>query len=152
MSHNIQWINKAFNDLSLDELYTMMTLRQEVFVVEQDCPYIDADGKDQYSHHLMGFDESGALVAYTRIVAPGISYKEVSIGRVITAQSVRGIGLGVVLMEKSIEAVAELYGKVPIRISAQEHLRKFYESLGFVYTGKSYLEDGIPHIDMLRGA
>ena len=123
MSHNIQWICKAFQELSLNELYTIMTLRQEVFVVEQDCPYIDADGKDQDSHHLMGFDESGSLVAYTRLVAPGISYKEVSIGRVITAQSARGIGLGVVLMEKSIEAVEQLYGKVPIRISAQEHLR-----------------------------
>lgn len=147
-----KWISKSFNELSLEELYQIMVLRQEVFVVEQDCPYIDADGKDQQSQHFMGFDETGKLIVYTRIVEPGISYTEVAIGRVITAQSVRGTGAGIVLMEKSIEETERIYGKVPIRISAQKHLRKFYEKFSFEYVGKEYLEDGIPHIEMLRKA
>ena len=149
---SLHWICKSFQELSLDELYAIMVLRQEVFVIEQNCPYIDADGKDQESHHFMGLNEAGELLAYTRLVVPGAIYKEVSIGRVITAQSMRRTGLGIVLMEKSIAEIERIYGKVPIRISAQKHLRKFYEKFDFEYVGKEYLEDGIPHIEMLRKA
>lgn len=148
----INWQIKHFNELSLQEMYDFMVLRQEVFVVEQDCPYLDCDGKDQFSHHLMGYNEANKLVAYTRLVKPGVSYQEVSIGRVITSQKVRRMGIGIDLMKKSIEAVYKLYGKQAIRISAQCYLEKFYGSFGFVPTGKEYLEDGIPHLEMLLDA
>ncbi len=148
----IKWIIKEFKELSIDELYDFVVLRQEVFVVEQDCPYLDCDGKDQQSHHVMGYDEQGRLIAYTRLVQPGISYEEVSIGRVITAKSVRRLGVGIALMEHSINAIIDIYGNVPIRISAQCYLEKFYRSFEFIPTGKEYLEDGIPHMEMLREA
>ncbi len=148
----INWQIKHFNELSLQEMYDFMVLRQEVFVVEQDCPYLDCDGKDQFSHHLMGYNEANKLVAYTRLVKPGVSYQEVSIGRVITSQKVRRMGIGIDLMKKSIEAVYNLYGRQAIRISAQCYLEKFYGSFGFVPTGKEYLEDGIPHLEMLLDA
>ena len=145
----ISWLKKDYNHLKISELYDIMALRQVVFVIEQNCPYLDADGKDQYSHHLMGYPQPDLLVAYTRIVNPGIVYDEVSIGRVITAQSHRNVGLGIVLMEESMKYVVELYGDVPIRISAQEHLKKFYAKFGFEQVSGSYLDDGIPHIEML---
>jgi len=145
----INWLKKEYNKLIVSELYDMMTLRQVVFVVEQNCPYLDADGRDQYSHHLMGYPQPGLLVAYTRIVNPGIVYQEASIGRVIIAQNYRNIGLGIVLMEESMKYAAELYGDVPIRISAQVYLKKFYTKFGFEQVSDSYLEDGIPHIEML---
>ena len=145
----IHWRAVSFEKLSLVELYELMALRQEVFVVEQDCPYLDADGKDFDSHHVMGYD-SNMLVACTRIVAPGISYDEVSLGRIVTKPSVRGKGHGIALMQFSHQMVKELYGDVPIRISAQCYLEKFYKNLGYEATGKEYLEDGIPHMEMLR--
>jgi len=142
---------KKFQDLSLEELYESMALRQEVFVVEQDCPYLDADGKDQSSFHLMGHDEEGRLVAYTRLVPQGISYEKYpSIGRVVTSPIVRGKGVGKELMEASIEWCEKLWPGVSIKISAQTYLKKFYESLGFNQVGEGYLEDDIPHIPMLR--
>lgn len=146
----ITWILKPFAQLSLQEMYDFIVLRQEVFVVEQDCPYLDCDGKDQDSHHLMGYDEDKDLIAYTRLVKPGVSYEEVSIGRVITAQKARKKGAGIALMDESIKAINNIYGKTPIRISAQCYLEKFYRSFGFIPTGKEYLEDGIPHMEMLR--
>ncbi|MEO0339321.1 MAG: GNAT family N-acetyltransferase, partial [Bacteroidota bacterium] len=128
-------------------------LRQAVFVLEQDCPYIDADGKDQASWHLCGRDQEGILVAYTRIVPKGISYADhVSIGRVITSQSVRQMGVGRVLMEETIAACGYLFGKEAIKISAQSYLIKFYQSLGFERIGEEYLEDGIPHLAMIKKA
>ncbi len=146
----VKFETKHFKNLSTNELYNIMVLRQVVFVVEQDCPYIDADGKDQDSHHVMGYPHSDGLEAYTRIVAPGVSYEEVSIGRVITSQKYRNKGLGVLLMDESIKQVYELYGKVPIRISAQAHLQKFYGKFDFKTVSEEYLEDGIPHVEMLR--
>ncbi len=147
----IQFTCKAFHDLSLEELYEIMYLRQAVFVVEQDCPYIDADGKDQASWHLCGKDEKGVLVAYTRIVPKGVSYPGyVSIGRVITSQAVRKLGLGRQLMEESIAACTYLFGKGAIKISAQSYLLHFYQSLGFEPQGEEYLEDGIPHCAMIK--
>lgn len=146
----VEYTCKYFKNLSLEELYAIMALRQAVFIVEQDCPYLDADGKDQFCWHLMGH-ENGDLVTYTRLVPRGVSYEEYpSIGRVITAQKVRGRGLGVGLMKESIRQCAVLFGKSAIKIGAQCYLLKFYNSLGFEAVGESYLEDGIPHISMIR--
>lgn len=127
-----------------------MVLRQEVFVVEQNYAYLDADGKDQYSYHLLGYHEKGKLSAYARIVFPGISYKEVAIGRVITSQQHRRTGAGKELMREALKAIETIYGKAPVRISAQTYLVNFYAKFGFVSTGKEYLEDDIPHTEMLR--
>ena len=146
----VNYTRKFFQELSLEELYAIMALRQAVFIVEQDCPYQDADGKDQASWHLMGY-ENEELVAYTRLVPVGVSYEKYpSIGRVITAEKVRGTKIGVELMEKSIQQCEELFGKIPIKIGAQCYLLKFYNSLGFESVGESYLEDGIPHVSMVR--
>lgn len=147
----VNYICKPFNELTLEQLYAIMVLRQEVFVVEQDCPYIDADNNDQDSHHLMGWNENDQLVAYTRLVPKGISYENyISIGRVITSKLVRKQGVGIELMKKSIEKIRDLYGqKEPIKISAQVYLLRFYTSLGFQKKGEEYLEDGIPHIAMI---
>ncbi len=148
---NINWTCKAFYELSLDELYDILFLRQEVFVVEQDCPYIDTDYKDQKGWHICAHLD-GVLVAYTRILPKGISYKDyASIGRVITSSKIRGKGIGRPLMEKSIQYTYQLLGKQQIKISAQNHLRKYYGSLGFVPVGEIYDEDGIPHIAMILG-
>lgn len=118
--------------------------------MEQDCPYLDADGKDQSSLHVCGRNEAGLLVAYTRIVPKGISYAEyVSIGRVIVAESARGTGEGSRLMEYSIEACKNLTTEDKIKISAQSHLQEFYGRLGFKMVGEEYLEDGIPHVGMV---
>ncbi|MCL4112014.1 UNVERIFIED_CONTAM: hypothetical protein GTU68_038830 [Idotea baltica] len=148
----LTWIVKSFNELSLQEMYDFMVLRQEVFVVEQDCPYLDCDGKDQLSHHVLGYNTNNELVAYTRLVKPNVSYTEVSIGRVITAKKARKLGAGIALMTKSVNAMLKIYGNVAIRISAQCYLERFYTSFGFIPTGKEYLEDGIPHMEMLRAA
>jgi ElaA protein len=146
----LTWLCKKFEDLSNNELYDAMVLRQEVFVLEQNCPYLDADGKDKYSWHVLGYDENNKLAAYARIVFPGISYTEVAIGRVITSQQYRRTGAGKELMRETLKAIENIYGKVSVRISAQTYLVKFYSEFGFVSTGKEYLEDDIPHTEMLR--
>ena len=143
------WLLKKFDELTPKELYAILQLRNEVFVVEQNCVYQDADNKDQLSYHLMGF-EGSKLIAYTRIVPPGISYAEPSIGRVVTSPQVRRSGTGKELMIESVKEVHKLYGNQPIRIGAQLYLQKFYESLGFKQTSGVYLEDNIEHIEMLR--
>lgn len=125
-----------------------MVLRQEVFVVEQDCPYLDADGKDLQSFHVLGYDDD-VLAAYARVVVPGVSYLEASVGRVIVKMDYRRKKLGDILMLQCHAFVVETYGNVPIRLSAQSHLKSFYEGLGYKPTGKEYLEDGIPHMEML---
>lgn len=125
----------------------------EVFCVEQNCPYQDCDGKDLESWHLMGRDEAGKLVCYTRLLPKGLAYPEYpSIGRVVTAPSARGTGAGKVLMEKSIAMCQQLFGNQDIKIGAQTYLLKFYEGFGFQSTGEAYLEDGIPHTKMIRYA
>jgi ElaA protein len=147
----MNWICKYFEELSLKELYEIGRLRQEVFVLEQNCPYVDFDGKDYFCYHLMGMDDLGKLVAYSRIVPKGISYEDyISIGRVITSGLVRKSGLGRILMQESISACEKLFGKYDIKISAQTYLLKFYQSLDFESTGKEYLEDDIPHTEMIR--
>jgi len=142
------WTCKTFTELTPDELYAILRLRSEVFVVEQNCVFLDMDNKDQKSHHLMGW-RGGKLVGYSRLLGSGISYVESSIGRVVTSPAARGFGVGRDLLDKSIETLYRLYGKQSIRIGAQCYLTKFYESFGFVQKGEIYLEDGIEHIEML---
>ena len=143
------WNAYLFEELDPHLLYAVMQLRQEVFVVEQQCWYLDADGKDQQAVHLVGTLE-GRVVAYTRILQRGVSYSDyASIGRVVTSPAVRGRGFGRPLMEVSIAELYSRYGRQPIKISAQAHLQDFYGSLGFVGTGDIYEEDGIPHRAML---
>ena len=145
----IEWRIKLFNDLTPVELYTILQLRSEVFVVEQTCPYLDPDGKDLHSHHLMCFVGED-LAAYSRLVFPGISYDEVSIGRVVTSPKYRRQDYGKLLMQRSIEEIERLYGNVPIRIGAQAYLKNFYAGFDFVDLNEPYMEDGIPHMIMLR--
>lgn len=145
----LRWILKDYHSLSIDELYAAMKLRQEIFVVEQNCPYLDADGKDQHSHHLFGYDNE-TLVTYCRLVQPGVSYTEVSIGRVVVRADFRERGYGHQLMEKALQVIEEQYGTVPVRIGAQSYLIAFYGKHGFGIEGNTYLEDGIPHHIMLR--
>lgn len=148
---NLTWYHKHFKDLTTNELYQILQLRNEVFIVEQNCPFQDLDDKDFKCFHLLGFDtDSQKILAYTRIVPKGVSYEEASIGRVVTSPLARGRGIGKVLMLKSIELLEELYGGLPIKIGAQYYLKKFYESLGFQQVGEIYLEDGIEHILMDR--
>lgn len=144
----LNWVYKTFDELDTKELYAILQLRSEVFIVEQNCVYLDVDGKDLKSTHLMAWD-GGNLAAYTRLVPAGVSFAEASIGRVITSPRYRGLGIGVTLMEKSISRTLEIYNTNRIRIGAQLYLKKFYESLGFIAEGEEFLEDGIPHIEMV---
>lgn len=139
-----------FSALTPDQLYEIIALRLEVFVVEQNCAYQDLDDKDQGAVHVMGRNAQGKLLSYCRILAPGISYDGYSsIGRVITAGSVRGSGEGKRLMQYAIRLTCGLYPSVPIKISAQCYALAFYESLGFAAVGEEYLEDDIPHKAMI---
>jgi ElaA protein len=140
---------KAFQDLTVNELYELLKLRSEVFVVEQNCVFLDMDDKDQKCFHVMLFLDD-QLVGYSRLVPAGISYQEMAIGRVITESSVRGKGLGKVVMELSIENCRQLFGPGDIRLGAQTYALGFYSSLGFVAEGDTYDEDGIEHIEMVR--
>ena len=142
------WTCKTLDELTPGELYAILRLRSEVFVVEQNCVFLDMDNKDQKSHHLMGWRD-GDLVGYTRLLRAGISYVASSIGRVVTSPAARRLGVGRELLNKSIDALYALYGRQPIRIGAQCYLTNFYESFGFVQKGEIYLEDGIEHIEML---
>lgn len=146
---NIEWRLKAWDELSKEELYSILRLRAEVFVVEQNCPYQDIDNKDMQSIHLLGIDHNLQCVAYLRLVQPGVSYKEWSIGRVITSTDVRRTGVGRYMMLKAIDYLITSCGSSAIRISAQSYLEKFYSSLGFVTVSEPYLEDDIPHVEML---
>jgi len=148
---DIQWILKKFDDLRPQELYSILQLRIEVFIVEQNCPFQDADNKDQAAFHLMGW-QGDLLCAYTRIVPPGIAYELPSIGRVVTSPRARKNRVGRLLMERSITETINLFGRMDIRIGAQLYLKKFYISLGFVQSSDIYLEDGIEHIEMTRSA
>lgn len=149
MDSKLNYLLKTFSELSTTELYDILALRQEVFIVEQDCPYLDADGKDSIAHHLMAY-KGKELMCYTRILDKGISYDQYSsIGRVVNSSKIRGKGEGFQLMVKSIEACKELFPSTDIKISAQVYLRAFYEKLGFVSNGDFYDEDNIPHMGMI---
>ena len=141
---------KPYDELTLNELYDLLQLRSAVFVVEQQCPYQDLDDKDKEGYHLLMYND-GQLIGVTRLVPAGVSYaKYSSLGRVATHEAYRNQGLGRFLMQQSIEACTTLWPSLPIKISAQAYLQAFYESLGFSPTGEAYLEDGIPHVAMLR--
>jgi ElaA protein len=142
-----------FQGLSLETLYAILALRQEVFMIEQTCYYLDADGRDQVSWHLMGRDAQGKIVAYARLLPPGVPFEgHTSIGRVLSVAEVRRTGAGRALLQKAIEESTRIFGHFPICISAQSYLLQFYRSFGFVEEGEEYLEDGIPHIHMVREA
>jgi ElaA protein len=143
------WKLKPFSDLTPKELYDILQLRNEVFIVEQNCPYQDLDNKDLYAFHLMGMKDD-KLLAYARLLAPGISYSESSIGRVVSSPAARKTGMGKKLMQESIDQIRNLFETDTIRIGAQLYLQKFYESFGFKSDSAIYLEDNIPHILMLR--
>jgi ElaA protein len=145
----MNWILKHFDELTAKELYLILQLRNEVFIVEQNCPYQDLDDKDLKALHLMGMQKN-KLLAYSRLLAPGISYSESSIGRVVSSPAARKSGIGKKLMAESIAQIQNLFHTNTIRIGAQLYLKSFYESFGFIQKGDVYLEDNIPHIIMLR--
>jgi len=145
----LEWQIKHFSELTTSEFHDLIALRLKAFVVEQNCSYLDLDGKDKRSYHLICRDGLGNVVATARMLPPGVSYKEVSIGRVVLDEKVRGMGKGHELMEKCMVFSKEEFGNVPVRISAQKHLESYYEKHGFKSTGKDYLEDDIPHVEML---
>lgn len=145
-----QWFN--FQELGVTRLYQLLQLRSEVFVVEQDCVYQDLDNRDQDALHLLGIldDEVHACV---RLLPPGLAYEGyVAIGRVVTSQKLRGSGQGRPLMQQAIAKASEVYPNTPIKLSGQQHLERYYNSLGFQAVGEPYLEDGIPHLAMIRAA
>jgi ElaA protein len=146
----LNWTCLHFAALSVDDLYDALALRAEVFVVEQACIFQDADGADRRSAHLLGRDASGALRAYLRIVDPGVKYAEPSLGRVITSPAARGAGLGHRLVDEGIARCESAWPGHAIRIGAQARLEAFYASHGFAREGDDYIEDGIPHCEMVR--
>lgn len=145
----IQWKIKSFEDLSAHELYDIMRLRSEIFVIEQNCVYLDLDGKDKLALHLYGESE-GKIVAYSRLFKPRISFENASIGRVVVDANYRNRKWGHDLMREAIAGIKNHFGENKITIGAQLYLKKFYESHGFVQTSEMYLEDDIPHIEMKR--
>jgi ElaA protein len=146
---HLKWFQ--FSELSTETLYAILALRQEVFVVEQDCAYLDADGRDRHAWHLVATNQAGECVGYLRVVAPGFRFSEPSIGRVVTRREFRREGIGAVIVREGIRKSREVFGPIPIRISAQAHLQRYYGTLGFVTEGDGnpYDEDGIPHVQML---
>jgi ElaA protein len=141
----VDWFERAFKELTLDELYAIIGLRERVFVVEQKCAYLDADGLDPQCRHLWAAKQ-GEIIAYLRFIPAGVKYDEAAIGRVIVAAQARGTGLGKELMRRGLA----LAGTAPVRLGAQAHLERFYGELGFRRVSDVYDEDGIPHIEMLR--
>ena len=146
---NAEWKIKTFSELTTTELYAIIKVRIDVFVVEQDCPYPDCDDYDQKAIHLWA-ENNGEVLAYCRIFDKGIKYPETSIGRVVTTQNARGTGLGKQLIKYALEIIENRLETSEIRISAQDYLLKFYSDFGFADTGKKYLEDNIPHTEMFR--
>ena len=138
---------KEFNELSLDDLYAILNLRQKVFVLEQDCPYIDADYSDQDAFHLLGYKDND-LIAYLRAFKPGIKYEGSSLGRIVTEINSRGLGVGKKIIKEGVKFLKKEYPNNEIIISAQHRLEDFYIDLGFTSRGEVYLEDDIDHIQM----
>jgi ElaA protein len=144
------WVLRTYADLSRDELYAILALRQNVFVVEQHCAFLDADGLDPHAWHLLGKGTDDALAAYLRIISPGRRFAEPSIGRVAVAATYRGRGLGKELMREGVRHCRDLFPGTSIRISAQQYLERFYTELGFILEGRPFDEDGIPHVYMVH--
>ena len=147
----IKYIWKTFAELSSDELYAMIHLRQKVFIVEQDCPYIDADYADQDAFHLLAYSDKG-LIGYLRAFRPGIKYDGSSLGRIVTEINSRGLGIGKEITEEGVKFLSKEYPNHEIVISAQHRLEHFYVELGFKARGEVYLEDDIDHIQMYLSA
>ncbi len=148
---DVAWRYRAWSALTVDELYRILALRQRVFIVEQSCPYLDADGWDDRASHLWCDDAAGRTCeAYLRVFGPGVKYEEASLGRIVTAPEVRRVGLGRPLVREGLARIASAHGAVPVRIGAQKYLEGFYAGLGFVRASDDYLEDGIPHLEMVR--
>jgi len=145
------WHYRWWSELTVDELYAIMVVRQRVFSVEQDCAYLDADGVDPSCHHLWQ-PGPGGVAAYLRVVPPGVKYDEPSLGRIVTAPEARGTGLGRALVGEGLARVAAAHGPVAVRIGAQRYLERFYGEFGFVRVSDDYLEDGIVHLEMVRPA
>ncbi len=155
MTPQITWRCVAFPELTPLALYRVLRARQEVFVVEQQCVFLDADGVDECCWHVLGWDlceaaDCGRLLAYARLVPPGLKHDEASIGRVLTVGTARGVGLGRRLMHEALDQCEQRWPAVGLRISAQHRLRGFYAGLGFVEHGEPYDEDGIAHVHMVR--
>ncbi|WP_249384066.1 GNAT family N-acetyltransferase [Chitinivorax sp. B] len=146
----ISWQCLAFSELDTTKLYAMMVLRQRVFIVEQDCVYLDADGADLQAHHLLAWSADGILLAYARLLPPGVKFADASFGRVVTAPEARGKGIGRLLLAQIMQVMDTLFPHQPITIGAQTYLKAFYGRVGFTAIGPEYLEDGLPHIDMRR--
>jgi ElaA protein len=146
---NLQWKIKRFEALSVNELYNLLQLRAEVFIVEQNCVYQDIDGKDEKALHLIG-EDSGNIVAYARLFKPHDYFEEASIGRVVVREKTRAQKIGHILMREAIQVIETHFEETKITISAQLYLKHFYESHGFVQTSETYLEDDIPHIRMKK--
>jgi ElaA protein len=149
----VYWQWSRFLDLSLEDLYAVVRLREAVFIIEQNCPYPDADGRDPGAWHLLGWSEyegQRKLVAYARVFEPGVRYDQASVGRVVTAAEVRGTGLGKVLMAEALRHIELLVPGERVKIAAQRRLERFYKNLGFESVSEPYEEDGIIHIDMIR--
>ena len=144
----MEWKLKKFDDLTSDELYGILKLRSEVFVVEQDCVYQDLDDKDQISYHLF-LENDGETVAVSRIIPENVSYEEMSIGRVVVKENFRGQGLSKIMMKKAIDFIVDDLGKSEIRLSGQAYLVDFYENLGFKKVSDVYMEDNIEHFEFL---
>ncbi|WP_299522639.1 GNAT family N-acetyltransferase [uncultured Lutibacter sp.] len=145
----LEVITKSFSELTINELYEILQLRSEVFVVEQDCVYQDVDFKDQKALHVIGF-KNKKIVAYTRVFKPGDYFTQASIGRVVVAKNERKFGYGHIIFDHSIKAILEFFKETVIKISAQKYLKSFYESHHFKQVGEEYLEDNIPHIAMIK--
>lgn len=144
----MHWEIKHFQDLEVQELYQILALRAEIFVVEQDCIYQDCDGKDINSYHVMGKNDYGDLAAYLRVIPPEISYDEASIGRVVVKKDYRRSRIGQELLEQGIQWIKRNFTGNSIRISAQAYITAYYEKVGFAIVSDEYLEDGIPHVEM----
>lgn len=145
----LQILTKSFAELSTKDLYDILQLRAEVFVVEQNCVYQDIDGKDEKALHVIGF-KNDKIVAYCRIFKSGDYFEKASIGRVVVAKNERKFGYGHIIFQHSMDAVKQHFNETSVKISAQLYLKKFYESHGFVQVGEGYLEDDIPHIAMIK--
>jgi ElaA protein len=153
-SRAIDWQWARMNALSGQDVYAMLALRERVFIVEQNCPYQDADGRDADAWHLLGWDSQGSgkkLIGYARVFEPGARYEEPSIGRIVSAPEVRSSGVGRMIVNEAMSRCAELWPRQIIRIAAQRRLEQFYREFNFVVDGAPYMEDGIEHIDMLWG-
>ena len=142
----IKWVYKDYADLSRDELYEILSLRQEVFIMEQNCNYLDADNYDLQSSHLMAY-KNNQLIAYMRIVSAGVIYLNISFGRILVKKEYRNLGVGKELLKRGVGLFSP---ETILVMSAQVYLIKFYEYFGFHSVGEEYLEDEIPHIKMIR--